>query len=246
MPISQDVPLHIALAWVLTRDHDFIFEINRSGYSPLEKAIEEINHSRSEKILPVVSTVPEAWSLLRSAVAEPSFEIHAIPFEKGEHITAPGVFGKPYTFERDVNPNKPPIRIPKDQIPNLVMDDAPNEIRLRPTKWVSEGGRWWRDVKLDWQALLKVFGDDVRTVRVVKHKKRGTGEPPAMQLAVINAITYLWPNGEWKMLTPKLRNPEIVKWIRSHFGLKEDAPHVIDKKTIARAIKRLKDDHKPL
>ncbi len=148
MSIEPEEPLHLALALIFSRNDDFVLEIYKSGYAPLNLALDEFNRSRTQKIVPAVSTVDEAWSLLREKVVGGSIELRGIPFRKGADVEEIGLFSTPYELEKDVRPaGLPPKQIKPDVTASLVLDYATTEIRLRPADWLRTKGLWWRGVR---------------------------------------------------------------------------------------------------
>lgn len=242
MTIENEVSLHTALAWIATRNQDFLTEYGSRAFYVFESLLPEYNATHRKNVKALVATYEEAWESLKSASLEGKIGIWGYAFEKGHHINEVGLFDTPYELERAVWRVGPPRRIQRASLETLVIEMGAAEFRLRPKNWFGDGGYWWKDIEVRWTELTHAFSETVANVQTPTSFDRLDDVSP-LQRGVIEAVEAVWPNGAWRAVPVGRRREPIEEWL-SKQAKSDEKKHVsVSPSTISRAFKRLKNKH---
>jgi hypothetical protein len=171
--------LHVALAWILTRDYAFTYQVARFANPNLGNALALYNYSADKKAVTVVENEFKAWLLLREEISKKSVSARGMPNEKpfveGRALAGPekkvGILefeeaelarvlddmDELDRLESGIDLAQKKIELPPSEVSNLVIEVDSLEMHLRPETVVLSGGKWWRDVEISRDHLIMAF-----------------------------------------------------------------------------------------
>ena len=230
-------PIHVAVAWVLTRDRAFVERSNRPGKSlrfiAVALAMDKVNGKPTEHYF---KGGTDAWSALREEMAAGKVRVSGTPFRRVADLQG-----------HAVETNEMAREIPAVEIASLrLQDDGGDKDCLVPEDWrVAHGSNGtnlcgYRNVQVFRDDMLRVFDAEVSTPTapdrelpevvnsvaasgvtedqaeqacVVPKSKSGTG---AKAQGISEAISQLWPDQIPKGLSAKDRNKAIIDRMRQN------------------------------
>ena len=195
-------PVHVAIAWVLTRDHAFVERLNRAGKSlrnlAVALAMDAVGGKPTERYFKDSS---DAWSALREEIAARNVRASGTPFRRVADLQG-----------HAVETNEMVREIPAAEIASLrLQDDGDDKNCLIPEDWrVAHGSNWenlrgYRNVRIFRDDLLRAFDADVSKALEsnekieARHSHEQPQQPrvstqPARERAS-RAIQALYPDG---------------------------------------------------
>ena len=231
-------PIHVAIAWALTRDRAFVERSNRAGKSlrgiAVALAMDKVDGKPTE---PYFKGGTDTWSALREEMAAGNVRASGTPFRRVADLQG-----------HAVETNEMAREIPAVEIASLrLWDDGDDKDCLVPEDWrVAHGSNWknllgYRNVQAFRDDMLRVFEAEGSTPNVPDLKRlpeavnsvmaSGVMEDQAKQASVApksksgpgakakgisEAISQLWPNQIPKGLSAKDRNKAIIDRMRQN------------------------------
>jgi hypothetical protein len=231
-------PVHVAVAWALTRDRVFVERCNRPGRSlrsiTVALAMDKVQRKATERHF---KRDTAAWSALREEIAAGNVRASGTPFRLVADLQ--GLAAETNELARE---------IPAAEIASLrLQDDGHDKDCLIPEDWrVAHGSnrnnlRGYRNVQVFRDDVLRVFvveastpngpdwkrlpeaansvmasgltDDQVKQASVAPKSKSGLG---AKAKGISEAISQLWPNEIPKGLSAKDRNNAIIDRMRQN------------------------------
>ena len=228
-------PIHVAVAWALTRDRVFVERSNRAGKSlrSIEFAftMDKVQGKATERHFKRASA---AWSALREEIAAGNVRASGTPFRRVADLQ--GLAAETNELARE---------IPAVEIASLrLQDDGHDKDCLIPEDWrVAHGSnrnnlRGYRNVRIfrddvlrvlveasplngpDQKRLPEAVNSDMASGLTDDHVKQASGTPKsksglgAKAKGISEAISQLWPNP--KGLSAKNRNNAIIDRMRQN------------------------------
>ena len=231
-------PIHVAVAWALTRDRAFAERSNHAGKSLLSIAVAlAMDKENGKPIECYFEGSADAWSALREEMAAGNARASGTPFRRVADLQG-----------HAVTTNEMFREIPALEIASLrLSDDGNDKDCLVPEDWrVAHGSNWknlrgYRNVRVfrdnvvrvfdaagstpnvpDWERLPEavisvmasgVTEDQAKQARVAPKSK---SSPGAKAQGISEAISQLWPNEIPKGLSAKDRNNAIIDRMRQN------------------------------
>jgi hypothetical protein len=204
-PQLKWLQLRVALAWVLTRHYAFTHQVKRFANPNLANALELYNYSADEEVETVVESEATAWLRLREAIAKKLVRARGVPYDKDlidqRARARPSKEHGPLLSELEELELKldrldefhrleygKAIAIPALEVSALVVETDPRQMRLRPETFVFSDGRWWHDVVVSRDDLIKVFP-------VTQPTTSKTPGRAHLRARTKQALDELYPNG---------------------------------------------------
>jgi hypothetical protein len=205
-PQQKWLELHVALAWVLTRHTAFTYQVKRFANPGLENALALYNLGTDQEVETVVENEATAWLRLREAIAKELVRARGVPYDKDlldqRARARPSKEDGPVLSELEELELKldrlgeldrleygKAVAVPVLEASALVVDTDSRQMRLRPETVVFSKGRWWHDVIVSRDDLIKVFP----VTQPTTSKTQGRAHHLAR---TIQALTDLYgPNG---------------------------------------------------
>lgn len=215
----EEITLDLALAWIYTRDHEFVSWLDKSGYQPIPAAFAKFNAQKDKKFHPVVGTIQEAWELLKAKIATKRLEFRGVKY-------LPESMEKNSLSDYGYKESGPPRRIPRKWISNLVLVESSEGMVLALVD-ISKEPFSWRDPEMAKPQLMKHF-PSVPKKEIRPPKKTRKNE------FIKKAIAEKWPDGTVLQETMKIRISLIQDWVTKNITSKSGKPEKIDGRTIRR------------
>ena len=225
-------PIHVAVAWVLTRDRAFVERSNRAGKSlrsvAVALAMDKVDGKPTERYF---KGSTDGWSALREEMTAGNVRASGTPFRRVADLQGHAVDMS--ELAREI----PPVEIGTLRL----QDDGNDKDCLVPEDWhVAHGSNWnnlrgYRNVRVFWDDVLRVFDAEGSTPNVPDWERlpeatnsvmaSGVTEDQAKQASVApksksgpgakakgisEAISQLWLNEIPKGLSAKDRNNAII------------------------------------
>ena len=235
-------PLHVAVAWALTRDRAFVESSNRAGKSLLSVAIalamDKVDGKPTEHYF---KGSTDAWSALREKMATGGIRASGAMFRRVADLEG-----------HAVQTNEMAREIPAVEIGTLrLQDDSDDKDCLVPEDWrVARGSNWnnlrgYRNVLVFRDDVLRAFPADVSKAPGAGNEKEEIQEPSQQKPLSRNvrarerasrAVRSLYPDGvpDQATLPNKTLCRKVSDWLKS-----KPLPSVSDP-TILRAAGRRK------
>ena len=167
-------PLHVAVAWALTRDRAFVESSNRAGKSLLSVAIalamDKVDGKPTERYF---KGSTDAWSALREEMAAGNIRASGTPFRRVADLQG-----------HAVETNEMAREIPAVEIASLrLQDDGDDKDCLIPEDWrVAHGSNWnnlrgYRNVRVFRDDVLRAFPADVSKASGAGNEKEEIERP---------------------------------------------------------------------
>ena len=235
-------PLHVAVAWALTRDRAFVESSNRAGKSLLSVAIalamDKVDGKPTERYF---KGSTDAWYALREEMAAGNIRASGTPFRRVADLQGSAV-----------ETNEMAREISLDEIASSrLQDDGHDKDCLIPEDWrVAHGSNWnnlrgYRNVRVFRDDVLRAFpadvskapgaGNEKEEIQKPSQQKPLVGHGAALERAS-RAVRSLYPDGvpDQVTLPNKTLCREVSDWLKS-----KPLPSVSDP-TILRAAGRRK------
>jgi len=220
-PQQKWLQLHAALAWVLTRHSAFTYQVKRFANPGLDNALTLYNLGTDQEVETVVENEAIAWLRLREAIAKKLVRARGVPYHKDLlDQRARTEFSKedgPVLSELEELELKldrldelhrleygKTVAIPAFEVSALAVETDSRQMRLRPETVVFSEGRWWHDVIVSRDDLIKVFP-------VTQPTTSNTQGRAHLLARTILALNELYPNG-LKGVSEKERLDAVNAW----------------------------------
>ena len=212
-------PIHVAVAWALTRDRAFVERSNCAGKSlrgiAVALAMDKVDGMPTE---PYFKGGADAWSALREEMAVGNVRASGTPFRRVADLQG-----------HAVETNEMAREIPAVEIASLrIQDDGGDKDCLVPEDWrVAHGSNWknlrgYRNVQAFRDDMLRAFAEDqAKQTSAAPKSKSGRG---AKAEGISEAISQLWPNQISKGLSAKDRNRAIIDRMRQNGSSISNSP----------------------
>lgn len=245
------LPLHAVLAWVYSRDAEFTAAMNiplpvetsielpsadseiyaftittpvDQGTWPLAVARATFCESRKRPITPAISSVEEAWQVLRHRIYKDKLEIVGLPFFRGKTDLArtsdmwglnAGWLLKEFAPVRV----KPLMGLELAPRPGLIDAQSP------PT--------WWRDVSIE-KGIMALFPEVPSVTAHDRKKKTNPKKMTPKYRNITRAIAETWPEGDVLADPVGVRYELIKKWFAQNGKMKNGKQASVSDATLYR------------
>ena len=149
-------PLRMALAWVFTRDVEFSHEVMRIDRSTLDGALALYNWANVRAVSQALES-HQVWPLLRESISTGAIRARGVPIEPDIESEEYWPDDEEWGPENRLNSPVSEIELPATEVATLLLATRRSETRLSPRDWHFKGGRWWCDVVIAQDDLLRVF-----------------------------------------------------------------------------------------
>ena len=181
-------PIHVAVAWVLTRNRIFVERSNRAGRSPRSVAVAlAMDKVRAKPTGRYFKRATKAWSALREEIAASNVRASGTPFQRVADLEGGAV-----------NTSGMAREIPAVEIASLRLQDDDNDKDcLVPEDWrVAHGSsrknlRGYRNVYVFRDDVLRAFDADVSKVLGVGRGNEKIEGPPGLPRGIEAKGTHL-------------------------------------------------------
>jgi hypothetical protein len=168
------LPLHLALAWIASRDADVVFEMTKRAQAGFKTAWEYLNSlaAHSEQGNPAT----DAWLQLSDAIANSRVHATADPFNSRNRQPVHLVWTTGEDF--DVEGESDGSEELSKEVNSLVLEPGKRQIELRPKEAAFQPDAWWwTNVRVCKSELLSHFPEKSikkteQSVRPRDHKRR--------------------------------------------------------------------------
>jgi hypothetical protein len=204
-------PIHVAVAWALTRDRTFVQRSSRvKSLYGVKNLLDIIGRTPTE---PHFEGIDDVWSALREEMAAGKVRASGTPFRRVANLRG-----------HATEINETPRDIRADEIEaSWLQDDSDNEDCLVPEDWrVAHGSIWrnlcgYRNVRVFRDDVLRAFNADDVTApshhaidKEANASAKAKSGPGAKARGIAEAINQLWSNKIPKGLSAKDRNKAIT------------------------------------
>lgn len=215
-----ELPLELALAWIYTRDYEFVSYIHRDGYSPLAEAFKSFSERRNKQYEPVIDSIEESWELVRDKIASAAVQLRGRKFLRST-VRSHGF--EPYGI---------PLPIPASDIGILVLNEERRRLELNLPDWGPQHITGWTDVELWDYDLLAAFPAVTRTIKTSQEKLTRKFQ------MIKDAIDSLWPEGGMAQAAQKDQIGQIKAWIKENRKTSSGVSETADDRTVRRYLEK--------
>jgi hypothetical protein len=257
-PPLKWLQLHVALAWVLTRDYAFTHEVERFANPNLANALALYNYEADEEVETVVESEATAWLRLREAIVKKLVRARGVPYDKDlldQLARAKSckddspVLSELEELELELDrlgelhrlEYGKAVAVPALEASTLVIEKGPRQIRLRPETSVFSEGPWWHDVIVSRDDLIMFFPVTQPTTSKAK------GRAHLLTRTIEALIDIYGPNGP-DGISEQRRLNAVKAWLFENARKQSKNPDdvkegeiVVSNPTIRRALKVIRE-----